>query len=186
MPRACTPTRIGHSIQHRKALTHLGSRPTPRTTDRSSRFRPITNPSTTMARLLASVVLGLLVRTYAPSPHPRACAQLPPRSESGFDIELAHASQAAAATTASAEMCHLYSTTIESPCFTLEKNATNYQIRQYHAGEVNKTTVVDNRTHTYTQTILASTDTPIPTNHSTGPTPTWTPVSLRTPRTRAS
>lgn len=33
-------------------------------------------------------------------------------------------------------MCHLYSATIESPCFTLERNATSYELRQYHADEV--------------------------------------------------
>jgi hypothetical protein len=33
-------------------------------------------------------------------------------------------------------MCHLYSTTIESPCFTVEKNGTGYEVRNYMADEV--------------------------------------------------
>ena len=32
---------------------------------------------------------------------------------------------------AAAEVCHLYSNTIESPCFTVVKEGSDYQIREY-------------------------------------------------------
>ncbi|TFJ86923.1 hypothetical protein NSK_002011 [Nannochloropsis salina CCMP1776] len=40
------------------------------------------------------------------------------------------------ASTVAAEVCHLYSSTIESPCFTLLRNESGYEVREYRGEEM--------------------------------------------------
>jgi hypothetical protein len=52
--------------------------------------------------------------------------------------QITHRPQGAVTAEENESICHLYSNTIESPCFSIEKNASTYQIRQYQGGEVRR------------------------------------------------